>query len=61
MHSQTTRCKTPWYAHLALAPGTCHYGDADLHHTIQITFGWIDSPLDRFVNYGKDYGIAHLD
>ncbi len=32
---------------------------ADLHHSIQIAFGWTDSHLHRFVIYGKDYGIAY--
>ena len=31
---------------------------ADLHHIIQIAFGWTDSHLHRFVIYGKDYGTA---
>jgi hypothetical protein len=34
---------------------------ANLHHIIQIAFGWINSHLHRFVNYAKDYSIAYLD
>ena len=33
---------------------------ADLHATIQITFGWSDSHLHQFVIHGKHYGIAYL-
>ena len=33
---------------------------AELHHTLQIAFGWTDSHLHRFVVHGKDYGIARL-
>ena len=31
---------------------------ADLHHALQIAFGWTDTHLHRFVIHGKDYGIA---
>jgi len=31
---------------------------ADLHHILQIAFGWTDSHLHRFVIHGKEYGIA---
>ena len=33
---------------------------ADLHHALQIAFGWTDTHLHRFVIRGKDYGIARL-
>ncbi|RLA42977.1 MAG: plasmid pRiA4b ORF-3 family protein [Gammaproteobacteria bacterium] len=33
---------------------------ADLHHMIQIVFGWDDDHLHRFHIYGKDYGIAYV-
>ncbi len=33
---------------------------ADLHHVLQIAFGWTDTHLHRFVIHGKDYGIARL-
>lgn len=33
---------------------------ADLHHTLQIAFGWSDTHLHRFIVHGKDYGIAQL-
>jgi hypothetical protein len=32
---------------------------ADLHHLIQLAFGWTDAHLHRFVIYGKAYGIAY--
>ena len=31
---------------------------ADLHHALQIAFGWTDTYLHRVVIRGKDYGIA---
>jgi hypothetical protein len=31
---------------------------ADLHHTLQIAFGWSDSHLHRFHIHGRDYGIS---
>jgi hypothetical protein len=31
---------------------------ADLHHTLQIAFGWSDSHLHRFHIHGRDYGIG---
>lgn len=31
---------------------------AQLHHIIQISYGWDDDYLHRFHIYGKDYGIA---
>jgi len=33
---------------------------ADLHHIIQITFGWAGDHLHRFIIRGKDYGIAYV-
>jgi len=33
---------------------------ADLHHLIQLAFGWTDSHLHRFVIHGKAYGIAYI-
>ncbi len=33
---------------------------ADLHHIIQLAFGWTDSHLHRFVIHGKAYGIAYM-
>ncbi len=33
---------------------------ADLHSALQITFGWTDTHLHRFVIRGKDYGITRL-
>lgn len=32
---------------------------ADLHHALQIAFGWGDTHLHRFVIHGKAYGLAH--
>ncbi len=29
---------------------------ADLHHALQIAFGWTDTHLHRFVIHRKDYG-----
>ncbi|MBF6613038.1 MAG: plasmid pRiA4b ORF-3 family protein [Chloroflexi bacterium] len=31
---------------------------ADLHYTLQITMGWEDVHLHRFVLHGKEYGLA---
>ena len=31
---------------------------ADLHHTLQITFGWPDTYLHQFKIHGKRYGIS---
>jgi hypothetical protein len=33
---------------------------ADLHDTLQITFGWSDDHLHRFIIHGRQYGIAYL-
>ena len=33
---------------------------ADLHYTLQIAMGWDDIHLNRFVIYGKEYGVAKL-
>jgi hypothetical protein len=33
---------------------------ADLHHTLQIAFGWSDSHLHRFHIHGRDYGIGKI-
>jgi hypothetical protein len=33
---------------------------ADLHHTLQITFGWSDDHLHRFLIHGKQYGVAYI-
>lgn len=33
---------------------------ADLHQTIQISMGWTDSHLNRFLIRGKEYGVAQL-
>jgi Plasmid pRiA4b ORF-3-like protein len=33
---------------------------ADLHYTLQITFGWFNEHLHRFLIHGKQYGIAYL-
>lgn len=33
---------------------------ADLHDTLQITFGWADDHLHRFLIHGRQYGIAYL-
>ena len=33
---------------------------ADLHYTIQLTVGWSDAHLNRFVIHGKEYGVHHI-
>jgi hypothetical protein len=33
---------------------------ADLHHTLQITMGWSDTQLHRFLIHGRACGIARL-
>ena len=33
---------------------------ADLHHTLQITFGWSDDHLHHFLIHGRQYGIAYI-
>jgi hypothetical protein len=33
---------------------------ADLHYTLQIAMGWADIHLNRFVIYGKEYGVAKI-
>src|SRR5450755_326958 len=33
---------------------------ADLHHTLQIAFGWSDSHLHRFHIHGRDYGTGKI-
>jgi hypothetical protein len=33
---------------------------ADLHYTLQIAMGWDDIHLNRFVIYGKEYGVAKI-
>jgi hypothetical protein len=33
---------------------------ADLHHTLQITFGWSDDHLHRFLIHGRRYGVAYI-
>jgi len=33
---------------------------ADLHDILQITFGWSDDHLHRFLIHGKQYGVAYL-
>jgi hypothetical protein len=32
---------------------------AQLHHIIQIAYGWDDEHLHQFHIYGKDYGISY--
>src|SRR6266508_3392969 len=32
---------------------------ADLHDTLQITFGWSDDHLHRFLIHGKQYGVSY--
>jgi hypothetical protein len=34
---------------------------ADLHVTLPTAFGWSDDHLHRFLNHGKQYGLAYLD
>lgn len=34
---------------------------ADLHDILQISFGWSDDHLHRFLIHGKQYGVAYLD
>lgn len=31
----------------------------DLHHILQIAFGWSDEHLNRFHIHGQDYGVCH--
>jgi len=31
---------------------------ADLHATLQLTLGWSDEHLNRFVIHGREYGVA---
>jgi hypothetical protein len=33
---------------------------ANLHYTLQISMGWTDSHLNRFVIRGKEFGVAHI-
>jgi hypothetical protein len=33
---------------------------AQLHHIIQVSYGWDDDYLHQFRIYGKDYGIYHI-
>jgi hypothetical protein len=33
---------------------------ADLHHTLQIAFGWTDAHLHRFRIHGRDYGLSRV-
>ena len=33
---------------------------ADLHDILQISFGWSDDHLHRFLIHGKQYGVAYL-
>jgi hypothetical protein len=33
---------------------------ADLHYALQIAMGWTDTHLNRFVIYGKEYGVAKI-
>ncbi len=33
---------------------------ADLHDTLQITFGWSDDHLHRFLIHGRQYGFAYI-
>jgi Plasmid pRiA4b ORF-3-like protein len=33
---------------------------ADLHDILQISFGWFDDHLHRFLIHGKQYGVAYL-
>ncbi len=33
---------------------------ADLHYTIQLSMGWTDSHLNRFLIRGREYGVAHI-
>jgi Plasmid pRiA4b ORF-3-like protein len=33
---------------------------ADLHNILQISFGWSDDHLHRFLIHGKQYGVAYL-
>src|SRR6266542_3667096 len=33
---------------------------ADLHATLQLTIGWSDTHLHRFVIHGKDYGSSRI-
>lgn len=33
---------------------------ADLHTTLQISLGWTDEHLNRFVIHGREYGVSHL-
>jgi Plasmid pRiA4b ORF-3-like protein len=33
---------------------------AELHAALQITFGWTDTHLHRFVIHGREYGIVYL-
>jgi Plasmid pRiA4b ORF-3-like protein len=32
---------------------------AELHHILQLTLGWTNSHLHRFIIHGKEYGIAY--
>ena len=40
-----------------LVPGSTDI--AELHRIIQMTMGWEDAHLHRFVIYGKEYGISY--
>ena len=33
---------------------------SDLHYTIQLSMGWSDQHLNRFIIYGKEYGVSHI-
>lgn len=33
---------------------------ADLHYTLQITMGWSDYHLNRFIIHGKQFGVYHI-
>jgi len=33
---------------------------ADLHTTLQISLGWADEHLNRFVIHGREYGVSHF-
>jgi len=32
---------------------------SDLHYTTQLSMGWTDQHLSRFIIYGKEYGVYH--
>ena len=47
-----------WTTRLSASPWRSSI--ADLHNVLQLSMGWTDAHLNRFLIHGKDFGVSHV-